>query len=45
MEIIPLEMLNKEKRPTFILTLIDDNGFSQPIDMAKMYQMGRSGER
>ena len=45
MEIIPLEMLNKEKRPTFILTLIDDHGPSQPIDMAKMYQMGRSGER
>ena len=43
MEIIPLEMLNKEKRPTFILTLIDDNGLSQPIDMAKMYQMGSLG--
>ena len=25
--------------------LVEDRGPSQPIDMAKMYQMGRSGER
>ena len=33
-------MLNKEKRPAFILAMIDHEGLFQPIDMAKMYHMG-----
>ena len=33
-------MLNKEKRPAFILAMINHEGLFQPIDMAKMYHMG-----
>ena len=33
-------MLNKERKPAFILATIDHDGLFQPIDMAKMYQMG-----
>ena len=33
-------MLNKERRPAFILATIDHEGLFQPIDMAKMYPMG-----
>ena len=33
-------MLNKERRPAFILAVIDHEGLFQPIDMAKMYHMG-----
>ena len=33
-------MLNKEKRPAFILAMINHEGLFQPIDRAKMYHMG-----